>query len=478
MKKILLSMLAMLAVCLNGNAASYRDYTWAQICSGKMGTTWYPTKEAMSIADTLIGVQKVNGGWMKNDQYHLLTSSQLAARKALTGTDGRNAHSCFDNYSTTQEMRFLANMYKYTKKARYKEAFQKAVNLIIEAGQNKNGGWGQYWPDTNDIYSYQNYITFNDDLMTNMMKMLQDIYEAQGAFKGIVDEATKQRCKEAYDAALQCVINCQIDDNGVYAAWCAQHDPADFLPAEGRPHELPSVSAYESATLLSYLMTIKEPSEELQWCIRDAVEWLKNHKYRENCYIEDVKDADGNTIDRKISSKGGSNIWGRFIQIGGEKGKEVYEKFYNKLKARGKQRKHHLTGFNYYEYQILADSYDASKEYQPIFAVYSDSYPELFYRHLYSYEDTPDKIDSYGQRVITSLPAANRKSYQYLGSWPDKIINNEFPAWDAAHPTPVVRPAARSKAGVSQKVAKVFNGGKLFIVKDNSVFTATGAQIK
>ena len=298
MKKIFLIILVAIAFGFNAKAATLSSLTWANVCSGGMGDDWYGTDEAMKVADIVLSVQKTNGGWMKNDQLHKLTASELAALQK-----SRGEHSCFDNYATTQEMRFLARVYQKTKVEKYRTAFQKAVSLIITAGKGLSGGWGQYWPLSTDKYSYQNYITFNDDLMTNMMKMLQDIYEAQGVFKGIVDEATKQRCKEAYDAALQCVINCQIDDNGVYAAWCAQHDPNDFLPTEGRPHELPSVSAYESATLLSYLMTIKEPSEELQWCIRDAVEWLKNHKYRENCYIEDVKDADGN-IEKKIRSRG------------------------------------------------------------------------------------------------------------------------------------------------------------------------------
>ena len=429
MKK-LFSLTALIMLFAAASAqSSYTTKTWAQICSGKMETEWYGSAEAISVADTLLGVQKTNGGWMKNDQYHKLTSTELADRKALKGTNGRSAHSCFDNYSTTQEMRFLAKVYNQTKQQRFLDAFKKALNLIFTAGNGMNGGWGQYWPLSDDQYSYQNYITFNDDLMTNMLRILQEIYEEKGDFKGLVDADTRTRCKEQWDKALQCVLNCQINDNGVKAGWCAQHDPVDFLPTEGRPHELPSVSGSESATLLSYLMTISNPSEELQQCIIAAVEWFKTHKYKENAAMADYTNSKGEA-DRHIIDQKGSNLWGRFIQIGGESGKAIYNKFYNKLQARGKTRTHHSTKYTYYEYEILEASYNEAMAYQPIYAIYTDEYPELFYRHLYNYDDTPDAEDKYGQTVATSLKATNRRSYQYLGSWLDGTIKS-YELWKA-----------------------------------------------
>ena len=428
MKKLFF-LTALIMLFAAASAQTYKTKTWAQICSGAMGTEWYGSAEAISVADTLLGVQKTNGGWMKNDQYHKLTSTELADRKDLNGTNGPSAHSCFDNYSTTQEMRFLAKVYNQTKQQRFLDAFKKALDLIFTAGNGMNGGWGQYWPLSDDQYSYQNYITFNDDLMTNMLRILQEIYEEKGDFKGLVDADTRTRCKEQWDKALQCVLNCQINDNGVKAGWCAQHDPVDFLPTEGRPHELPSVSGSESANLLSYLMTISNPSEELQQCIIAAVEWFKTHKYKENAAMENYTNSNGEA-DRHIIDQKGSNLWGRFIQIGGESGKAIYNKFYNKLQARGKTRTHHSTGHTYYEYEILEASYDEAMAYQPIYAIYTNDYPELFYRHLYNYDDTPDAEDKYGQTVAPSLKATNRRSYQYLGSWLDGTLKS-YELWKA-----------------------------------------------
>ena len=428
MKKIF-TLAILLMTFMAMNAQSYKDLKWSEICSGKMGTEWYGSAEAISVADTLVSVQKTNGGWMKNDQFHKLSTSELTARQKLSGDNGRNIHSCFDNYATTQEMRFLAKVYQQTHQQRFLDAFKRALDLIFESGNSLNGGWAQYWPLSSDKFSYQNYITFNDDLMLNMMRILQDISEQKGDFAGLVDDATREKCKAQWDKAIECVINCQIDDNGVKAAWCAQHDAADFLPTEGRPHEMPSVSGYESANLLYYLMSINKPSEEIQQSITAAVEWLKSHKYKENATVVDYTNAKGEA-DRHIVEKQGTNLWGRFIQIGGESGKKIYQKFYDKLKARGKSRAHHLTGYSYPECDILEASYDETKAYQPIFAIYSNDYPELFYRHLYNYDDTPDATDKYGQTVATSLMAQNRRSYQYLGSWCDGVIKT-YETWKA-----------------------------------------------
>ena len=176
-------------------------------------------------------------------------------------------------------------------------------------------------------------------------------------------------------------------------------------------------------------MTISKPSEKLQQCIIAAVEWFKTHKYKENAAMADYTNSKGEA-DRHIIDKEGSNLWGRFIQIGGESGKAIYNKFYNKLRARGKTRAHHSTDYKYYEYEILEASYNEAMAYQPIYAIYTNDYPELFYRHLYNYDDTPDAEDKYGQTVATSLKATNRRSYQYLGSWLDGTIKS-YELWKA-----------------------------------------------
>ena len=422
MKKVLLIIFLLGGLLTAVKAQKASDMKWSDICSGKMGADWYGSEEAQKIADIVLSVQKNNGGWMKNDQLHKLTDSEL---KSLQ--NARGEHSCLDNTATTQEMRFLAKVWQKTQTEKYKESFTKALNMIFKA-EKKCGGWSQYWP-LQGGGSYWDYITFNDDLMTNVMRLLQEIAAGKGDFANIADDAARQHCKDAVARAIDVIIKCQVDDNGTKAAWCAQHDTIKFQPAVGRPHELPSISGSESASLLSYLMTIENPSEALQQAIHSAVAWLDAHKI-DGKAVEDFTNANGEK-DRRVIDKAGSAVWGRFIQLGGETGRKTYESFFNMLKSRGKSRSYTTGGktYTYTEYEIASNSYDPEKEYQPIFAIYDDQLQHLYYRFLYTYEDAENATDWKGCSVPTSLNALRRVNYQFMGSWPLNVIKNEYPAW-------------------------------------------------
>ena len=409
--------------------AGVRDLTWYDVCAGRMPEAWYGSAEAQGIADTVIAVQKTNGGWMKNDQLHLLSSADY--QRLINEKNGR---SCLDNVATTQEMRFLARVWKASGKATYQQAFLHGLNMIF-AAQKNCGGWSQYLPLSGG-YSYQDYITFNDDLMINVMKLLRDVYENKGDFQNIVDAATRTQCEAAFNRGLQCILDCQINIDGTYAAWGAQHDTvAPYLPMEGRPHELPSVSGYESANLLSFLMTIDEPSETLKTRISAAVNWLDAHKITDHA-VEDYTNAQGQP-DRRIVPQEGTHLWGRFIQIGGNSGTTIYEHFFAKLHARNTSRSYTYNGvkYTYKEEDIARSSYDPSKAYQPIYAIYKDSIQHMYYRFLYNYENTPVEFDSNGCPHYTSLLPTNRASYQYIGSWCQRVIETEYPAWMAKQGT-------------------------------------------
>jgi pectinesterase len=420
MKKTLLTIITLVTFCLCANAGE-----WANICAGKKGATWYASAEAQALADKVLDIQKNNGGWMKNIEVSTMSDSDY---NTLKSASSKAEHSCLDNVATTQEMRFLAKVYQGCKVEKYRESFLKALNMILTA-QMKVGGWGQYWPRSGNG-SYQDYITFNDDLMTNVLKILRDIYENKGDFADIADETTREKCRAAFDRGLQCIIKCQVDDNGTPAAWCAQHDTIDYLPTEGRPHELPSISGYESAALLSFLMSVENPSEELQNTITTAIEWLSEHTYMKNAKIADYTNNNGEA-DRHIVSATNSDVWARFIQIGGASGQKIYNKLFTKLQNRNKKRSYTQNGttYTYTEYEIAKNSYDATKAYQPIYAIYSDTIQHLYYRFLYNYEDADSITDWKGCEVPTSLNALRRTSYQFLGSWCYNTIHTEYPAW-------------------------------------------------
>ena len=469
MKRTFLSIIMLAVACISLSAASLSSMKWANVCSGGMGAAWYGSTESQNVADFVLAVQKNTGGWMKNDQLHNLSTSEYNNL-----INARGEHSCFDNYATTQEMRFLAKVWQGCKVEKYRESFEDALLLILKA-QKQVGGWSQYYPLSGGG-SYQDYITFNDDLMTNIMKILRDIYNNEGDFKDIVDETLRNKCKEAFDKGLECIIKCQVDDNGTPAAWCAQHDTIDYLPTEGRPHELPSISGYESASLLSFLMSVENPSEELQNTITTAIDWLSKHIYRKNAKIEDYTNTQGEA-DRHIVDATNSDVWARFIQIGGESGEKIYNKFFQKLQKYNRSRSYTYNGKTYTltEYQIATSSYDATKEYQPIYAIYDSNYPHLYYRFLYNYEDA-DSITIVGSlKVPTSLCAVRRTSYQFLGSWCYNTIHTEYPAWktkidmaNAAGDATLYELSATTNTGT--------NTSALYNFKDGFTITNTAAK--
>ena len=116
-------------------SAGVRDLSWYDVCAGKMPEAWYGSAEAQGIADTVVAVQKSNGGWMKNDQLHLLSSADYQRL-----VNDKNGRSCLDNTATTQEMRFLARVWKATNNVSYQQAFLRGLNMIFTA-QKGCGGW-------------------------------------------------------------------------------------------------------------------------------------------------------------------------------------------------------------------------------------------------------------------------------------------------------------------------------------------------
>jgi PelA/Pel-15E family pectate lyase len=119
-------------------------------------------------------------------------AAQVTAPHWLTLQDDRAGRSCLDNSANHHGNAFPAKVYQGCKIEKYRTAFGKGLQLILTprrqwrlvtilAPVRLNG-------------SYHDYITFNDDLMTNVMKLLRDIQGNTGDFKDIVDEATRERC--------------------------------------------------------------------------------------------------------------------------------------------------------------------------------------------------------------------------------------------------------------------------------------------
>src|SRR5205085_4298844 len=87
-------------------------------------------------------------------------------REKLSGT--------FDNGATTGELRFLTRALGATNEPRYRRAIVNGIDHILQA-QYPTGGWPQRYPP---VEGYQRHITFNDNSMVRILKLLREVAES------------------------------------------------------------------------------------------------------------------------------------------------------------------------------------------------------------------------------------------------------------------------------------------------------------
>ena len=248
----------------------YDIYEAANVINPEPNKPRYELTQIKEIADNILLYQRNNGGWPNNyDMRAILTKEEKAKLARAKGLH----HTTFDNHTTYSQIKYLAKAYEITEVKKYKDAALHGINFTLSA-QYPNGGWPQFFPLENN---YSRRITFNDDAMTGVMQMLKDIIDNK-PFYSFVDKARRQKIKTAFDKGLNCILKCQIVDNGKLTAWCQQHDEKDLRPALGRAYELPSICNDEGANIVLFLMSFDKPSEEIVNSVQSAVKWFQDSK--------------------------------------------------------------------------------------------------------------------------------------------------------------------------------------------------------
>jgi PelA/Pel-15E family pectate lyase len=266
----------------------------------KQSAEWFRSEEGRRIADNVITWQSPHGSWPKNGD----TASQpyCGDKTRLEGT--------FDNRSTTGELRFLASAFRATKEPRYKAAFIKGLEHILEA-QYPNGGWPQLFPLER---GYSRHITFNDGSMINLMTLLREVANGEPPYN-FVDQERRQKAKAAIDRGIDCILKTQIHQNGKLTAWCAQHDEKTLAPAWARSYEPPSLSGSESVGIVRFLMAVEKPSPEIIAAVEGAVEWFKKVAIQ-GIRVEQFTDARGEGDRRVVEDPDAKPLWARFYELG------------------------------------------------------------------------------------------------------------------------------------------------------------------
>ena len=270
---------------------------------------WYASEEARDIADNVLLYQHQNGGWLKNiNMARNLSEKEI---KQIKKDKSQRIGTTIDNGATHTQLRYLARVYDATGEKKYKEAFLKGIDFLLEA-QYENGGWPQFYPIKEGYYEH---ITFNDGAMMGVMNLLRDIAIDKPMFS-FVDEKRKEQAADAIEKGLEVILDSQVKVNGNLTLWCAQHDKNTLEPAKARAYELPSLSGKESVEIVEYLMKLDNPSEEVKNSIRSAVKWFRENKImgEKVVWIKDKSLPEGH--DRVVlEDPNGGPLWARFNEI-------------------------------------------------------------------------------------------------------------------------------------------------------------------
>ena len=240
------------------------------------GAPWYESDEAVELADIVLSYQTPAGGWSKHNGYSkgerepgMLWSSQYEP--------GHSTHylGTIDNRSTTEEMRFLAAVWQATGRTDCAAAFLKGLDYLL-AAQYPNGGWPQVYPIEG---GYHDSITLNDDAMTKVLMLLNEINTEPDLY-AFINDARKEHAAAALKRGIDCVKKMQIRQNGTPTAWCAQHHPVTLQPVAARNMEPAAFGSVESSNLLKFLMQLDHPDDELIACIDGGLKWLEQTAIR------------------------------------------------------------------------------------------------------------------------------------------------------------------------------------------------------
>lgn len=269
---------------------------------------WFAGAAARELADSVLLHQLDVGGWPKNIEMGRALAP--AERDALARGRSRREEATIDNGATVREIEFLARVAERQPGERFRDGAIRGIEFLL-ASQYPGGGWPQF-PFRD---GYHRHITFNDDAMIGVMRLLKRIGAGEAPF-GFAEAGLRGRCRDAVDRGVGCILATQVRQGGVRTVWCAQHDRDTLKPAKARSYELASLSGAESAGIVAFLMEIGNPPGEVVEAVEGAVAWFRAHR------------VDGIRVERRrdtglskgfdtvvVADAAAPPLWGRFHDL-------------------------------------------------------------------------------------------------------------------------------------------------------------------
>lgn len=280
------------------------DWTFGALLNKK--DSEYGSTTAKKVADNIVAFQNSNGGWMK-------VVDAVDMTQSIKNQSATLLKSTIDNDATITQMRYLAKVYTATGNKKYAESFMKGLNYLVD-GQYDNGGWAQYFPVAT---GYFKNITINDNAMANVLELLLDVVQADPGYEFVTKEYADKipEVQKCIDKGIQCILDLQIEVDGVKTAWASQYDEVTLEPTFGRAYEIPSIATQESVRVMQFLMRLEDPSKEVVEAVKAGMAWLDKVKIegKKMTTITDYSLEFGS--NRVLVDDSKSTIWARFYEI-------------------------------------------------------------------------------------------------------------------------------------------------------------------
>ena len=185
-----------------------------------------------------------------------------------------NPKGSFDNRNVYSHVEYLFGAYEQTRHKPYREAALKGLRYTLAMQHQKCGGWPHTVPGEQP---YHPYITMADEVTSGVLRMLRKVEQAEAPFQSVsaADRAAVAAARAKGDA---CVLQLQIRQGDKLAGWGGQYDPETLQPAQGRSFELPAMVSQESVEMARYLMGIPNPSPEVIAAIDGVMAWFERSK--------------------------------------------------------------------------------------------------------------------------------------------------------------------------------------------------------
>lgn len=266
---------------------------------------WYASPKVRDVCNNVLLYQSPQGGWPKN-----IDLSQPPTAATWAQIEKQHLANTIDNGATTLPMQFLAFMVAATGDERYRQAFQRGLDYLF-AAQYPNGGFPQFFPALPK--GYDRHITYNDQAMIRVLRLMRDIASQVPPFT-FIDDQVRRKAYSSVEKGIECILRTQVREKGQLQVWCAQHDEITLAPAWARKYEPPSLSGSESVGIVQFLMEMPHPSAEVITAVESAIAWFRASAIK-GIRKERFINSDGQPDIRVVSDPTALPLWARFYEL-------------------------------------------------------------------------------------------------------------------------------------------------------------------